>query len=264
MAGTITVVFHAAVILYLIWKVIYTPIPPFPIEPEPPEVTYEITDFGTNVEGTGSVENNNKGDNESKDNSAVAASNNSSSESSSANNENVITNEGEQSVHIEKSISKTPKTPEVKVEQPVEQKASDELQKALQAIRDAKNRKAGNPGGDGQSGVDGNKGTPNGDPNADGIDPYGEKYGVRLKGRKIVKPPDIADNSQEEGTVIVAIVVDVNGKVISAEPGQRNSTTTSSMLWTIARQAALSTKFNPSPEGVAEQRTTMTFKFVLN
>ena len=59
------------------------------------------------------------------------------------------------------------------------------------------------------------------------------------------------------------IIVDENGKVVLANPGQRGSTTTSSNLYSKARQAAYQAKFNQSPEGIKEQRGTYTFVFTL-
>jgi protein TonB len=79
----------------------------------------------------------------------------------------------------------------------------------------------------------------------------------------LLQKPDRMTDSQEEGNVVVEIIVDETGKVIKATPGQRNSTTTSSNLYAKARQAALTVKFNPSPEGIKEQRGTYTFVFLL-
>jgi protein TonB len=62
----------------------------------------------------------------------------------------------------------------------------------------------------------------------------------------------------------VEIIVDENGKVIDAVPGQRGSTTTSAYLYTLARQAAKTAKFNASPEGAKEQKGTYTFVFRLD
>lgn len=133
----------------------------------------------------------------------------------------------------------------------------------------------------------GDQGTKDGDPNSlypgkgngqggngsgggqgDGIGPgtgsgSGPGFSYNLGGRKIFTPPRIYDNSQETGKVIVDIKVDKYGNVIDATPGARGSTTTSSNLYKKAKEAALKAKFNASPDGVEEQRGTITFIFVV-
>ncbi len=86
---------------------------------------------------------------------------------------------------------------------------------------------------------------------------------VYLAGRSLVEKPDAILNESEEGTVVVDIVVNEDGKVIRAVAGQRGSTTTSSLLYKRAVNAALTAKFNPSAAGVKEQRGTYTFIFTL-
>ena len=76
--------------------------------------------------------------------------------------------------------------------------------------------------------------------------------------------PRISDNSQEEGKVVVDIIVDNTGKVVRATPGARGSTTTSSILYEKAQKAALATKFNANPNAAQEQKGQMTFIFILN
>jgi TonB family protein len=76
--------------------------------------------------------------------------------------------------------------------------------------------------------------------------------------------PTIRDKSQEEGKVIVDIIVDKYGNVIRASPGARGSTTTSTQLYKIAKKAALNTKFNANPDAREEQKGQMTFIFILN
>ena len=88
--------------------------------------------------------------------------------------------------------------------------------------------------------------------------------GYFLKNRKLLQRPQLLDNSQEEGTVVVEIIVDETGKVIEATPGQRGSTTTSAYLYTLARQASKTLKFNASSEGIHEQKGTSTFVFRLH
>lgn len=253
-----TIVLHALILLLFVVVTNTTPIPPYPAGDG-----LEIgVSFGNLTEGTGNVNDVNMGDNEP----------NPTTEAASQPRENTVveddhvTNDAEETAYL--NSKKTPKEkqkPEVKPEQPVEQKASQELLKALNAFKD---RKSGNPGGGkGASGEPGGTGDPSGGM-GDGTSGVGDgTFGPgtwKLSGRKMIGRPSIIDDSQEEGKVIVAIIVDESGKVISAEPGQRGSTTTSSILWAKARQAALSSKFNPSPEGAKEQHGTMTFVFVLN
>jgi TonB family protein len=63
--------------------------------------------------------------------------------------------------------------------------------------------------------------------------------------------------------VVVDITVNKDGTVINARPGARGTTTTSSLLFSKAKEAALKAKFNPGTAGVEEQRGTITFVFVV-
>ena len=80
----------------------------------------------------------------------------------------------------------------------------------------------------------------------------------------MVAPPKITNNTQEKGIVVVDIWVDNNGNVTKAVPGVRGSTTTSSVLYKKAKDAALKTKFSAKPDAPAVQKGTMTFVFILN
>ena len=91
----------------------------------------------------------------------------------------------------------------------------------------------------------------------------GPGFSYELGGRNVRVRPSLNDNSQETGKVVVAIKVDKYGTVIDAVPGARGSTTTSSNLYRKAKEAALRAKFNASPEGVEEQRGTITFVFLV-
>lgn len=91
----------------------------------------------------------------------------------------------------------------------------------------------------------------------------GPGFSYELGGRNVRVRPSLNDNSQETGKVVVAIKVDKYGTVIDAVPGTRGSTTTSSNLYRKAKEAALRAKFNASPEGVEEQRGTITFVFLV-
>lgn len=84
-----------------------------------------------------------------------------------------------------------------------------------------------------------------------------------LKNRSLLQKPEIILNSTDEGRVVVDIIVNESGKVISAIAGQRGSTTTSAVLYEKAVKAAYTAKFNPSAEGIKEQKGTYTFVFTL-
>ena len=105
--------------------------------------------------------------------------------------------------------------------------------------------------GDG-TGKDGNGG--NGD---------GKGISFNLGDRSMRIPPHLSDQSQEQGKVVIDITVDKEGNVLSANGPGRGSTTTSSNLLKKAKEAALRTKFSKSPQGVEEQRGTITFVFIL-
>ena len=121
-------------------------------------------------------------------------------------------------------------------------------------------------GGDGVTGKAGDQGKINGDPNSKNYSGLGGSGGgpsFSLAGRSMKISPNIEDNSQEEGTVVVDIIVDKYGKVIRANAGARGSNTTSPILYKKATKAALETRFSANPDA-DQQKGTMTFIFILN
>ena len=91
----------------------------------------------------------------------------------------------------------------------------------------------------------------------------GKGYSFNLGDRSMRVPPRISDQSQEQGKVVIDITVDKEGNVLSANGPGRGSTTSSSNLVRKAKDAAMKSKFSPSPQGVEEQRGTITFVFIL-
>ena len=75
------------------------------------------------------------------------------------------------------------------------------------------------------------------------------------------KLPSIEDNSKSIGKVVVRIVVDRDGNVVKAVPGQPGSTTIENALLEKAKQGALQTKFSPKSDGPEEQYGYITFVF---
>ncbi|MBL7885046.1 MAG: energy transducer TonB [Bacteroidia bacterium] len=250
-------IFAFLLILIFFWKII-TPIPPFEI---PPIIELEI---GLGVEGLGNRDAGGSGQNDND----IATSNEASViPNVSSNAENIIVDDSEPTAVV-KTNPKIKNNQTNKADAPVvEEKPNTELINALAALKnknkhDGKGEGDGNTGGSGtgsQQGVGSGDGTGHGD-NTPG---YNGKGGYDLKGRMLVKKPERMTDSEEEGIVIVEIIVNEDGKVIKATPGQRGSTTTDAKLYAKARQAALSAKFNPSPTGVTEQRGTYTFVFTL-
>jgi len=255
-----TIVFHSLLMLLLIHMVFKTPIPPFPDSAAP---GIEI-DFGNLTEGTGNVEDDKMGTSEVSESKTTQTIQNASSETDEA----VVTNDVEESVTIKKTKKiKKHENRIVKTQtKPVEEeKPSSALAEALAKFKSKKSGSTG--GGDGNSGKAGNQGDPNGNPDGNGTGgtgDFGKGTSFNLKGRLLLKRPEITDDSQEEGRVVVEITVDESGKVIKADPGSRGSTTTNAILYAKARQAAFSAKFNASTQGAKEQRGTITFVFILD
>ncbi|MGB2732882.1 MAG: energy transducer TonB [Saprospiraceae bacterium] len=116
--------------------------------------------------------------------------------------------------------------------------------------------------GKGNTGKTGNQGDPNGDPNADnlkGISTGSGNVGGGLDGRGVKFEPQIQENSQKTGRVVVNVCVDGNGNVISAKYTQKGSTTTDATLRQIAEDSAKKFKFTAS--AIDQQCGTITIDF---
>ncbi|HTA82616.1 MAG TPA: hypothetical protein VK783_06780 [Bacteroidia bacterium] len=245
----VTLLVHALLLLFLIMYIIITPLPPYKLIPTPEVVVFE-NDFGNGTEGTGHVENDKMGENLNAD--KVKATTSPAAVKQSA---PVITNDAEDAnIKTPKNTSKTA----VKIDTASADKpqVSVPLASALNKFRHAKGQSAG---GDGSSGTNGNAGNPDG--TLPGESMGNGPIGYFLKGRKIVTRPNIKSNTQDEGQVVVMIIVDQNGNVIKATPGAQGSNTTSPVLYEKAKEAALSTKFSASPDGTPEQQGKMTIIF---
>lgn len=115
----------------------------------------------------------------------------------------------------------------------------------------------------------GNQGVPTGDPGSDNYGQGGRGSGTSgtgisysLSGRTATSTPKPSYPGREEGTVVVKITVDKNGKVTLAEPGQRGSTTMNPDLLDAARRAALQARFNVDQNAPAFQSGTITYRFI--
>ncbi len=123
-------------------------------------------------------------------------------------------------------------------------------------------------GGEGNDDTPGDKGNPNGDPNAQSY--YGTGKGLDgdgnylLGGRKALNKEKFVQDCNEAGTVVVSIEVDRNGKVISATAGVRGTTNNSRCLLEPAKRAALATRFNSDDKAPAKQIGKIIYRFRLS
>ncbi|MBP6513228.1 MAG: TonB family protein, partial [Bacteroidia bacterium] len=120
---------------------------------------------------------------------------------------------------------------------------------------------SGNGGGNGDgtgTGSGGGSGTGSGGGNGDGAG-----IGFDLTGRNFRSLPRLEDRSQEQGRVVIEIIVDKSGNVLRADGPARGSTITNATLVRKSIDAAKKAKFSPSPQGVEEQKGSITFNFIL-
>jgi len=187
--------------------------------------------------------------------------------------EQVLTQETAEEIHFRKEKEAKEKAEtERKREEERKRQEQERLKAAQKSRMDELFAKAktgqgkGTGGGEGNTKPGGNQGHLDGTPGAPhGNVPGSGNSGVsfNLSGRKMVTPPRINDTSQETGKVVVDIIVDKYGKVVMATPGARGSTTTSTHLYKLAKEAAIETKFDANPNASVQQQGSMTFVFIL-
>jgi hypothetical protein len=217
-------------------------------DPPPENEGAMMINFGTSDDGSGEVE--------SEESANSPSENTTPSENANSSEEQVLTQNNTEAVSVNSSESQ-----ETETESQEEPEISQNLQDALNAANNAQNNtKDGNQG---NSGNPGNQGDPNGDPNSHG-NSYVGPIGYSLIGRGEVSFKKPNNPTQEDGNVVVDIVVDKYGKVIKATPGARGSTTTNPTLYKMAKEAALKAIFTPKLDAPTDQKGTMTFVFILN
>jgi len=206
---------------------------------------------------------------------------------SSEKSENVITQQNEEAIAIKKQ-EEAKKKEEDRKQKEIDRKAEVERQKIAaekERIEKDKKEKAAKrkqldammggfsngegkaTGGEGDDNKPGDKGKVTGDPNASGY--YGNGGGgsggnYQLGNRKALAKPKPTYDCNEQGKVFVRISVDKSGRVISAEPGVKGSTSTASCLLKRAKEAALKTKFNADSKAPAKQIGTIIYNFSLS
>lgn len=183
----------------------------------------------------------------------------------------VVTQDFEETVAVKKEDKAEEDKKKKAAIEAAQRKAEADRLSAIEAERNKINNQMaglfGNSSGNGSRGNTqgtGTQGVPTGNASygkTSGIGGWGEyDLGGRGVGRGgLVKP---AYTANDYGTVVIDIIVDPSGKVVSADIG-RGTNTPSSKLKKEALSAALRTKFSPTNKA-GNQKGTITYKFNLN
>ena len=149
----------------------------------------------------------------------------------------------------------------IKKEQEEKKRKLDELMGGI------KNSEGKTMDGQGDDNVGGDKGSENGDPNADGYYGNGGSGGsgdYQLGSRMPLNKPKPTYDCEEEGLVIVAIQVNRSGKVVRANPGIKGSTNTATCLLSRAKEAALKTTWQSDSNAGSTQTGIIKYRFSLS
>jgi TonB family protein len=182
--------------------------------------------------------------------------------------EQVVTQDNVETVEVPEENEEKQKTQETEKkpkEEPEEEKPeiSDPLKNALNKLKNSGQQ--GGSQGDDQN-ADGNKGQENGDKNGGaytGDLGGGGNGNYNLGNRKALTKPRPAYNCQEEGTVVIEVRVDRNGKTVDAKVA-RGTTNYADCLTRQAKKAAMETKWQAKPDAPFTQIGTITYRFILN
>lgn len=177
----------------------------------------------------------------------------------------VIKKEEVKQVQKEEPVKKEPKKEKAVEPDPTpDKKTTDALSSLINGPKSDGTAK----GGEGNDNTPGDKGDPNGDPNAKSY--YGTGKGLDgdgnylLGGRKALNKEKFVQDCNEAGIVVVSIEVDRNGKVTTATAGVRGTTNNSKCLLDPAKRAALATRFNSDEKAPAKQIGKIIYKFSLS
>ena len=137
-------------------------------------------------------------------------------------------------------------------------KEQDDKKKKLDALMGGIGKSDGNESGsEGDDDRAGDKGRPDGNPYATTY--YGAPGsgtgtgGYGLNGRSLVSKGKVQQECNEDGRVVVRIVVDRNGKVIKATPGVKGTTNNAPCLLEPARKTAFMHKWNLDSNAPSQQ-----------
>lgn len=187
--------------------------------------------------------------------------------------EKVLTQESEESIKIkqQKEAKRKADAAVAKAKADAERKAQEkrEAEERLKQEQEAKKKKLDammggigksdgtESGSEGDDNKAGDKGQPDGNPYATSY--YGAPGagsgtgGYGLNGRSLITKGKVQQECNEDGRVVVKIVVDRNGKVIKATPGVRGTTNNDPCLLEPARKTAFMHKWNLDSNAPSQQ-----------
>lgn len=168
---------------------------------------------------------------------------------------------------VEKKPEPKPKEEEPPVEEP-EPKPDKSTTDAMSSILNGPEKSGTAESGEGNDNQAGDKGDPEGDPNASSY--YGTGSGLdgdgnyRLGGRRALNKEKFVQDCNESGIVVVRIEVNRDGQVINATPGVKGTTNSASCLTEPAKRAAMATRFNSDDNAPSRQVGTIIYNFKLS
>jgi TonB family protein len=276
-----TAVVFAIIIFLLLWLHFRTPIPPYPEGGGGPGMGIEVN-LGSSDNGMG----------DDQQSSPINMPDFKPVASTSSEADKVLTQDEEETEHIESSDKKEIVQKEKKakrVKKAHEKNITKDEANTVEADEQPKlNPKAmfkaaksgGNEGSTGKPGDQGNPngivgspvytgngsgtggGTAGGSGTGKGID-KGSGISFNLEGRSIERYQKPDTTYKIEGTVVVEITVNNLGEVISANPGVRGSNILEVENLELARKAALKSKFSRKPNALI-QKGTITYHFIIH
>lgn len=165
-------------------------------------------------------------------------------------------------------LEKARKAEEERKKQEEQQRQRNEINQRMQKSFGGESN-SGENRGEGVREGEGNQGMKTGNPNSNDrsmVPSSGTGISYSLDGRSVEGPlREPSYPGQESGKVVVQITVNREGRVITAVPGYRGSTTTDSKLHEEAKKAALTARFNKvtDPNAPPTQKGTITYIFKL-
>lgn len=179
----------------------------------------------------------------------------------------VVKKKEETKKEVRKPVEKPAETKPAVTKKPVEEKPKVNT-KALYSTKGKSTQEDGTS--EGLYKGAGNQGSPEGSPDSDNYSQgsgtgLGIQVGGGLANRRILSLPKPEFRVQKEGKVVVEVTVNREGKVISADPGKKGSTTMDAELLAAARKAALQSKFaiQSDAQPFQTQTGTITYHFKL-